>query len=110
MDAFWAAALILALLFLANETRSRIKYSRHDIFRQKQERLRELDEAVMRIESGNHEAMELIESMDLDADIDEGLADRLIKYRADEIALRALKKEQGELRKYLKAARRYVQL
>jgi hypothetical protein len=110
MDAFWAAALTLTLLFLANETRSRIKYSKLDVYCEKQERLRELDEAVTRIESDNREAMELIRNMNLDADIDDGLADRLARYRDDEIALLSLKKEQGELRKYLKAARRYVQL
>jgi hypothetical protein len=108
MDAFWITALILSVLLILREMFLRIKYSNRAAFWRKHERLHELNEAISRIESDNYEAMEIIKAINLDADIDDSLADRLIKYRDEEDALHALKKEQRKIEKYLLAALTYI--
>jgi hypothetical protein len=108
MDSFWIIALTLSVLLILREIFLRIKYSNRAAFRRKRERLGELDNLIGIIESDNLRAMETIKAMDFEADMDYGTADRLAKCREDEDRLGELKDERGKIRKYLRAARRYV--
>jgi hypothetical protein len=86
----------------------RIKYSNKNTYYKKLERLYELEKEIHRIELHNSETEVLINNMNIYMDFDDGIADKLIKYRDDSGKLETLKNERIKISSYLLKSRLYI--
>jgi len=85
----------------------RLKYTNMNVYREKLKRLNELRKLIALIENEDRETEKLIWSVNLDADLEKELADRLIGYRDNDDKLSVLKDEQRKIEKYIKNFRIY---
>jgi hypothetical protein len=102
--AFACAAGLICFFF------ERVRYSNINAYRQKLERLRELEKEIRAIKHENIRAENIINNMDADMNFDENFTDELIKFSDDEARLETLKNECRKTASYLNKARPYVNL
>jgi len=85
----------------------RRKYTNLSAYYEKHERLFEIIKEITALENDNKEFNELIKITNLDTDVDDEFADKLICYRNNEDKLKFLKNEQIKIEYYIKNARMY---
>ena len=86
----------------------RIKYSNFNVYRQKSERLSELNKIINFIENNDSEITEQIKVHNFDMPLNNNLIDQLIKHRDDEDKLKHLKTEREKIEIYLRIASKYI--